>query len=194
MHNVPAIGRGKFLIILCAAAILPGGYLHGDAGPLPWPMYRGNPALTGVATVDLPDRWELRWTFKTGDAIKSAAAIEGNRVVIGSDDGNVYALAADTGKKLWSFKTEDTVEAAPLLLGGMVYIGSSDANLYALDAGTGALKWTYKTNGKILGAANWLRVAPAGQPRASRSATRSDTPSPRVAQTTPPGTTATRAA
>jgi len=36
-----------------------------------WPMFRGGPALAGVAAGSLPERLELLWTFKTGGPVKS---------------------------------------------------------------------------------------------------------------------------
>jgi len=45
--------------------------------------------LLGVSPVKLPKDPVLLWTFKTDGPIKSSAAIEGGRVFIGSDDGNL---------------------------------------------------------------------------------------------------------
>ena len=41
-----------------------------SAAPAPpsWPIFRGNPALTGVAGDILPEKPCLLWTFKTGGA------------------------------------------------------------------------------------------------------------------------------
>ena len=74
-------------------------------------MFRGGPALTGVAGGSLPERLDLLWTFKTAGPVKSSAAIVQDRVFIGSDDGNVYALALADGRKVWAFKTGGGVES-----------------------------------------------------------------------------------
>ena len=81
-----------------------------------WPMFRGGPGLTGVASGSLPDKPELLWSFKTGESVKSSAAIVPGRVFIGSDDGNLYALNLSDGKKVWTFKNGGAV--SPLLGGG----------------------------------------------------------------------------
>ncbi len=97
------------------------------AGQLPaadWPMFRGNPALTGVAEGSLPVKLKLLWSFKTGGPVKSSAAIVGGRVFVGSDDGLVYALDFATGAKQWTFKTGGPVESSPLVLNGRVFVGS----------------------------------------------------------------------
>jgi outer membrane protein assembly factor BamB len=118
-------------------------------------MFRGGQDLVGKAAGSLPDSLELRWSFKTGGPVKSSAATDGERVVVGSDDKHVYCLDFHTGEKIWAFQTGDAVEGSPLILNNHVYIGSADAQLYKLDLATGALEWTYATDGKILGGANW---------------------------------------
>ncbi len=123
-----------------------------------WPMFRGGPALLGVsASPDLPAHPKLLWTFKTAGPVKSSAAIADGRVVIGSNDGNIYALDLANGKKIWAFKTGGAVESSPLVLDGRVFVGSADDSLYALDAATGKLLWKYETGDKILGSPNWVK-------------------------------------
>ncbi|MGZ4202033.1 MAG: outer membrane protein assembly factor BamB family protein, partial [Thermoleophilaceae bacterium] len=61
----------------------------------------------------------LRWRYDTGDAIRSSpvlgAAPEGEHrdiVYVGSSNGKLYALDADTGRRRWSF---DTTPSDPVL-------------------------------------------------------------------------------
>src|SRR6266513_1904054 len=114
MHTARTI----FLLLCLSAARAPA------AG---WPMFRGGPALLGLAGGSLPDKLELLWTFKTGGPVKSSAAIEQDRVFIGSQDGNLHALDFATGKQFWIFKTGGPVESSPLFLDGKVFAGSSDS-------------------------------------------------------------------
>jgi len=118
-----------------------------------WPMFRGEPALTGLATGRLPDQLELRWSYNTGAPIQSSPAIAAGKVFIGNDTGTLVALDLNTGKPVWTFQAGDSIEATPLLLNA-VYVGSADGNLSALDLKTGQTHWTYKTEDKILGSAN----------------------------------------
>src|SRR6267378_7470529 len=55
-----------------------------SAVPSEWPMFRGNPALTGVSEAKLDNSLTLLWTFKTEKSVKSSPAISANRVFIGS--------------------------------------------------------------------------------------------------------------
>lgn len=84
----------------------------------------------------IPDAWDL---------FTSSPAVAAGKVFFGSGDGNVYAVAADSGLLLWKFATRDVVHSSPAVVGSTLYIGSWDSNLYALDVETGQLKWAFKT-------------------------------------------------
>jgi outer membrane protein assembly factor BamB len=127
-----------------------------------WPMFRGNPGLTGVSPATLPNSLSLLWTYKTGGPIKSSAAIVNGKVFIGSDDKLLHCIDLKTGQKIWTLTTDGPIESSPLVLDNLVYVGSSDGALYAADISTGKAAWSFKTEDKILGAPNWL-VAPDGK-------------------------------
>src|SRR5205809_1815786 len=97
-----------------------------------WLMFRGNPALTGVASGSLPDKLSLLWSFKTAGPVKSSAAIVGGRVFIGSGDSHVYALDLASGKKSWAAPTKGPVDSWPRVLEVKWFLGSTDACLYAV--------------------------------------------------------------
>ena len=61
-------------------------------------------------------------------------AIVDGVVYVGSYDGKVYALDAETGELVWSYDTDDSVFSSPAAVDGVVYIGSDDGHVCALDA------------------------------------------------------------
>jgi outer membrane protein assembly factor BamB len=79
------------------------------------------------------------------DFYLSSPAIDADTVYIGSGDGNVYALDAQSGTLRWKFRTGNVVHASPAIANGMVYIGSWDSYFYALDAKSGQERWRFKT-------------------------------------------------
>ena len=114
------------------------------------PMFRANPARTGVFPSNGPTRLnELAWKFKTDGMVNSSPAVADGVVYVGSWDGRLYALDAETGQEKWRFKTDGQVYSSPAVAGGMVYIGSLDGRLYALDAETGQEKWSFKTGSPV---------------------------------------------
>jgi outer membrane protein assembly factor BamB len=130
--------------------------------PASWAIFRGDGRLFGRAAGEIPSRPALRWSFKTGDAIKSSPVIEGGRAFVGSFDSQLYAVDLDSGTQAWAYKAADAFEAPPLLAGGCVYAGSLDGVFHAVNAADGKLRWTFKAGAKIVGSANVLPGAGDG--------------------------------
>lgn len=84
-----------------------------------------------------------------------ALAQEEGLVLVGSDDGNLYAFSVGSGDREWRFATDDRIWSTPTVHNGVVYFGSMDRHVYAvrLDPELGKserLKWKYKTGGAVL--------------------------------------------
>ncbi len=54
----------------------------------------------------------------------------GQRVYVGSLDGNVYGLDLATGERVWQYRTGDGITASPAVVEGHLVIGSEDGFLY----------------------------------------------------------------
>jgi outer membrane protein assembly factor BamB len=122
-----------------------------------WPIFRGDPTLSGIAKDRIPDKLSLLWSFQTGSEVISSPVLGFGRVYIGSTDGKVYSVDLSDGHKIWEFDTEDDIEASPLLLDDAVYIGNLSGNFFCLDAHTGQVQWKYKIGNSIYGSANWVK-------------------------------------
>ena len=90
---------------------------------------------------------KLAWGYESGDFWASSPAIADDLLVLGSGDGNVYALNAVTGSVVWKTATGGRVRATPAIEAGTVYAASFDGKLYALNLRDGVVKWTYSTTG-----------------------------------------------
>jgi outer membrane protein assembly factor BamB len=97
----------------------------------------------------------VRWTFRTGDRVKGAATLSGNRLYVGSYDHRVYALNARTGKLIWRAAAQQrlgsrgTFYSTPAAAYGRVYIGSTDQKVYSFGAASGKLRWSQGTGGFV---------------------------------------------
>lgn len=83
------------------------------------------------------------------DYLQSSPIVVDGWVYVGSADGKLYALAADTGNINWIFETGQKVRATPTVDGSILYIGSWDGTVYALDALTGQARWQTPIGGQI---------------------------------------------
>ena len=73
-------------------------------------------------------------------------------VVIGSEDGNLYAYSAATGEELpWSpFATEGRIWSTPTIRNGIAYFGSQDQHVYAVDLRDGSQLWRFRTGAAVV--------------------------------------------
>lgn len=78
-------------------------------------------------------------------AAQDTGTAEGPTVYVGSDDGNVYAVDAETGTEAWSFDTNGSVWSSPTVSEGTVYVGNDNGTVYAIDASDGTEVWGYDT-------------------------------------------------
>jgi outer membrane protein assembly factor BamB len=98
---------------------------------------RGPDSLAGVA-----------WTFKTGGRVFSSPVIADDRLFIGSDDSNLYALNVNDGSLFWNYRTEGRVSSTPAAFENKVAFMSFDGNVYCLEQKTGNEIWKFKTAGE----------------------------------------------
>ncbi len=88
---------------------------------------------------------KLKWAFGFPGATTAFATptVVGGKLFVGSADGTVYSLNAQTGCIHWTFQAAEGVRTAILISsnGQTAYFGDLHANVYALDVSTGALRW-----------------------------------------------------
>lgn len=120
-----------------------------DAIKYPW--------ATGTEGVD----WDVLWIFQAQASIWSTPAIgdvdnDGQlEVVLGTDDGVVYALDGATGVLKWSYPTGSAVRSSAALAdldddpALEVVLGSLNGKIYCLDGSTSFQQWNYQTGGAV---------------------------------------------
>ncbi|MFF0204542.1 PQQ-binding-like beta-propeller repeat protein [Streptomyces sp. NPDC005017] len=91
----------------------------------------------------------LRWRFTTTGTVLSYPRVAGDLVYAASNDGTLYALATDDGRRQWQHTTAAAIGSAPAVLGGSVYLGGDDRVLYAFDARSGKVRWRFTTGGIV---------------------------------------------
>jgi outer membrane protein assembly factor BamB len=110
-------------------------------GALSWPMYRGSPGGSAYTPSHLSLPLDLKWEFATSDCVYSSPAVSGGTVFIGSDDGHLYALDADSGQERWQSATQGGVRSSPCVIGGTVFVGSLEGFVHAVEVESGRELW-----------------------------------------------------
>lgn len=113
-----------------------------------WPMWRADPVHSSTAPTG-PSNLTLAWNFTTKGAVISSPSVADGIVYVGSQDKNIYALGAWSGKLIWKFTTMSAVESSPAVANGKVFTGGDDGYVYCLGAYNGGLLWKTFVNGNL---------------------------------------------
>jgi outer membrane protein assembly factor BamB len=76
--------------------------------------------------------------------LKSSPVVLGTTVYIGSLDGNLYAIDANSGSILWKTPTNGPIDSSPAVANGSVFFTSQEPStgvLYRVDATNGNVIW-----------------------------------------------------
>jgi outer membrane protein assembly factor BamB len=119
-----------------------------------WPLYRGDPLMSGVGQAKLPDQLQERWTFKCADSVEGAPAVVNGVVYVPSLDKHLYAVDLATGQQKWKTKL-GPIKASPGVRGGRVYVGDINGTFYCLNAADGKPVWTFETGNEIASGCNF---------------------------------------
>jgi outer membrane protein assembly factor BamB len=98
---------------------------------------------------DSDDIPRLRWTFSTGDSVRSSPTVVDGTVYFGNDDGDLYAVDADTGAERWKFGIGGEVQSPPTVADGTVYVRGLLGDLYAVETDTGHERWVFPNTGGV---------------------------------------------
>jgi len=77
----------------------------------------------------------LRWS--------GGPSVDGDLLVVGGLDGQVYALSTQDGAERWHTQINSEIIASPAIGGGFVVVRANDGKLHGLDASDGSPKWLF---------------------------------------------------
>jgi polyvinyl alcohol dehydrogenase (cytochrome) len=114
----------------------------------------------GGLTAPMIPRLKLKWAFGFPgvSSARSQPAILGNRLFVGSESGDLFALDAKSGCTYWMFHTKAGIRTAPSVgpykrangtNGFAVYVADGGANAYAVDTETGQEIWNRKMDDHV---------------------------------------------
>ena len=113
-------------------------------------MFRGGPSHTGqYHTRGVPAFGGLQWRVQTNGPVRSSPVMAGSTIYIGSGDGSVYAINANTGVVQWRHGTGAAVASTPAVANGLVFVNGNDGRFRALRISDGRLAWSFTTGAAV---------------------------------------------
>jgi len=82
--------------------------------------------------------------YGTPANFRSSPNVVGGKVYVGSSDGLLYCLDANSGQKIWTYNTKYPLGSSPTIIDSDLYISGSNGTLYKLDT-NGNYKWQWDT-------------------------------------------------
>ncbi len=131
-------------------------------------LYYGSSADCKVYALDAVTG-AIRWTFFTESPVRFAPAVWRDRLLVSSDDGHLYCLAAADGRLLWKLRGGPKADmllgndrmisrwparGGPVVIDNVVYFGAGiwpteGIFIYAIDPATGRVLWRNDSSGSI---------------------------------------------
>ena len=132
------------------------------AGAADWPVFLHNPQRSSATTASLPDKLREQWRTTAAGSLTGAVAADRRRsehylgalsapvaangvlLVARSEQHQVLALDAATGKERWSFTAGGLIDSPPTVYQGLALFGAYDGHVYALRLTDGVLVWRFQ--------------------------------------------------
>ncbi len=151
------------LLLAALAAACSGGTNNSGGSSRDWPMLAGNLSRTGfnehetAITRENVARLAIKWKFDTAAPVAASPVVatvgDERLVIVGSYDGNVYAIRAGDGSEAWRFtvKPQPGISYGAVVstavvetVGGeqRVFVAGGET-MYALDAASGQEVWEF---------------------------------------------------
>ena len=89
---------------------------------------------------------DTKWSFPTQGWIGAAPMVDGDRVLISSQDKKLYCVDRNSGEKQWEFVTGSRVSSTATVRRNKVFVPSCDGYMYCLERDTGNELWKYRTD------------------------------------------------
>ena len=81
------------------------------------------------------------------DYFLSSPVLAGSAVIVGSGDGQLHALRADSGAVVWTFKADGRIRSSPRIANGVAVFGTIRGSVYAVAVADGRERWRFETDG-----------------------------------------------
>jgi outer membrane protein assembly factor BamB len=118
-----------------------------------WPLFRGNPGLSGYTHAKLPGKPVLLGTYKSDSRTASSPVVYHQTAYWSDKRGHIYGVDSE-GTPCFDYHFRTAVEATPTISDSVLYIGRIDGFMSALSLASGDTLWNFETMGQISASPN----------------------------------------
>ena len=137
------------LYIFGGFPLLPGPSSEISVSPDQWSMYGGNPAHNYVLQEPSQDvRGQIAWELDLEEDVLMPAAIMSDRLVVGTEAGNIIAIDTALGTVLWRQSLNAAVRSPLVALDGAIFVTTAGGELHSLNAENGERLWRVLLGGE----------------------------------------------
>lgn len=92
---------------------------------------------------------DVAWQYALNAPVVATPVVDGNLLIVGAENGNLYVFDLPSRKLLWIYHAEGAIAATPVVGNGVIYFLSRDGIFHALDQSTGKRLWHFATAGEV---------------------------------------------
>lgn len=141
---------GLFLLLTSCRE---GSSLFSTQGNLNWPLFRGDPELSGHTKTPLPTRPTLLWTYKSDVRTVSSPVVKNGTTYWVDRRGYIRGVDL-SGALVFEYNLKTTVEATPMIHDSLLFIGRIDGKMSAVSLTQSDTVWHYETMGQVSASPN----------------------------------------
>ncbi len=149
---------GLSVIMLILAACGDKSDFSGSDGDMDWPLFRGDVGLSGYASIDLPEKPSLLWSFRSDTRTVSSPVIEKGTTYWCDRRGRLRGVDIK-GELTFDYDFKTAVEATPMIYDSTVYIGRIDGFMSAVSLAKRDTIWNFETMGQVSASPNLMKFS-----------------------------------
>jgi hypothetical protein len=117
-----------------------------------WPQLQKDPGHTGYTKDQPRPPYRFAWRFEINEPTHTGSPpiVAADKVFLGTNWGNLIAIALRSGEKVWSYAAGGPILGTPAFNRGIVYANSMDYRCHAVQASDGHPLWTFETGEGLL--------------------------------------------
>jgi outer membrane protein assembly factor BamB len=109
-----------------------------------WPVYRKDQERSSYLPTKLSLELVKKWQTSIGSDLTGLVISEGKLLVASENEHTIWALDAESGKKLWEYTAGGRFDSPPAIYKGKAIAGSADGYVYCLRLRDGKLVWKFR--------------------------------------------------